>query len=435
MRVVHINTADKGGGAEGSAFNLVRALRQHDYDAQLVVGTKYSAEPWILELPRLVHPIATPLKWIADATRGLDRKGIPGMRRITRSLERLASPTRCKQWIQGKDETDFPASHQIDKLIQGKIDIFHCHNLHGWYFDLNALVTLSKVAPVILNLRDTWALTGHCAYFLDCQKWQQGCGDCPRLTIYPAVRRDATSFNLQQKANIYAQANLAVTAPSQWLLDQVNNSILKPKFTKLIPNGIDTTIFKPADKAEAREKLNLNPDEKLVLFAAAAKKSPFKDPDTLVNAVKILLESDSSIAFACVGIKPDNLPDNPRIRLVDYVSNPKTMASWYQAADIFVHTAKAEAFGKTITESMACGTPVVATRIGGIPEQVIPGQTGELSAPEDPADLAQKALALLALPDPAFQALRHNAASFATQFSLGNQLKNFTDWYHTLVQH
>jgi len=80
----------------------------------------------------------------------------------------------------------------------------------------------------VLTLHDAWLLAGHYAHSFDCNYWKIGCGSCPDLSIYPVIRRDATAYNWQRKAEIYRTSRLYAFTPSQWLMDWVNQSMLKP---------------------------------------------------------------------------------------------------------------------------------------------------------------------------------------------------------------
>ena len=82
-------------------------------------------------------------------------------------------------------------------------DVIHIHNTHGGFLNLWAVSELSRVKPVIWTLHDEWAYTGHCACTLGCDRWRFGCGDCPDLTIYPAVSWDSTRFLSKLKARSY----------------------------------------------------------------------------------------------------------------------------------------------------------------------------------------------------------------------------------------
>ncbi|MBP5674198.1 MAG: glycosyltransferase [Victivallales bacterium] len=432
MRIVQINTADRGGGAEGSAWNLFSRFRSLGHDSKLVVGRKYSQDADVIEIPRKAHWTGRPWQCLANAARS--REGsLPGMRFLARCFDRLANPSRLIDWWNGRDEWTFPGCAQLPQIIGNKTDIIHCHNLHGWYFDLRVLPELAKIAPIVLNLRDTWALTGHCAYFIDCDHWKSGCGNCPRLNVYPAVRKDNTAWNWQRKAAIFKVSKLHVTAPSQWLLDRAKESMLNAVEYKLIPNGIDTTVFTPGDSVAARQELSLPLDAKIVMFAAAAKSSYFKDPDTLWSGVKRLATLDPNLFFLCVGMELTSEINGIHAKGIPYVSDARQMAQYYRSANVFLHTAKAEAFGKTVTEAMACGTPVVASATGGLVEQIIDGQTGLLFPTGDAEALAQAALRILNLPSEEYAAMQSTAAKRGASFSLTRQTEQFINWYNEII--
>jgi glycosyltransferase involved in cell wall biosynthesis len=124
--------------------------------------------------------------------------------------------------------------------------------------------------------------------------------------------------------------------------------------------------------------------------------------------------------------------DGIRAMGIPYVSDARKMAQLYRSANVFLHTAKAEAFGKTVTEAMACGTPVVASATGGLVEQVIDGQTGFLFPSSDSEALAQSALKILNLPSEAYSTMKSAAAAQGAYFSLDRQATAFIDWYTAL---
>lgn len=435
MNILQISTADRGGGAEGSAWNLHQHYLKLGHQAWLAVGQKFSRDASVVEIPRDLHG---PLAPLAQRLRPYARR-LRGVPSVIRALERLSSWSRLRQYWAGLDEAVSPSGCRgLVAMLPSRPKVIHCHNLHGWYFDLDALVSLSRQAPVILNLRDTWALTGHCAYFLDCERWRHGCGDCPRLGAYPRCRRDRTRDNLAHKADVFRQSVARLVVPSAWLADCVRQSALSELPCTVIPNGIETGVFRVTDgAAAARQRLGLPPTAPVVLFAAAPRASVFKDYETLWAATARLLATRSDAQVCCLGIgRPPRLrlPKEGRLRCLPFVSERETLADYYRAADVFWHAANAEAFGKTVAEAMACGTPVIATPVGGITDQLREGENGYAATPHDPDSFVRRTLELLALPPEAHQRLRREAAHMGQSFSLERQADSFLKLYEELLE-
>lgn len=137
--------------------------------------------------------------------------------------------------------------------------------------------------------------------------------------------------------------------------------------------------------------------------------------------------------FICIGSKAP-LPALQRLHLlsVPYMQLPAMLADYYRAADVFVHTARAEAFGKTITEAMACATPVAATNIGGIPEQVLPGKTGFLAEPENAEEMTAAVLRILEMPPEEKARMDRDAASQGEKYPLHRQGEQLLGWYREI---
>jgi glycosyltransferase involved in cell wall biosynthesis len=290
-----------------------------------------------------------------------------------------------------------------------------------------------------MTLHDTWMLAGHCAYTLGCERWKTGCGHCPDLSIYPAISRDATAFNWSRKREIYAKGRFHIATPSRWLLRQVEQSMLAPAMVegRVIPNGVDSLVFSTGSKQQARESLGLPQKDAILLFVAnAARSNVFKDYRT-VEQCAIRTASGyrrAKVILIVVGEKGEPISfDNGEIRFVGYQRDQHTMARYYQAADVYVHAAKSDTFPNTILEALACGLPVVATAIDGIPEQIDDGRTGFLVPRGDAEGMAQRVVRLLER-----EGIRLLMAGEAQQmvkdrFDIHQQVRAYLDWYDSIL--
>lgn len=387
---------DFGGGAEQVALNLHRGFRAAGDEATLAVGFRRSQEAGVVEIPNLAA------RGLPGLVERLALAGIgllpPRAADLVRPAALAAQPARLLRILRGREDFDMPATRSLLELA-GAPDVLHCHNLHGGYFDLRELSALSLRVPMFLTLHDMWPLTGHCAYSLGCERWRSGCGGCPDLTIYPPIRRDATQENLAAKRDIYRRSTLRVACPSQWLLDKARVSALAEGTVefRLVRNGVDLDVFNPSGRAAARNRLGLPGDALVLLFVAnSGHANKFKDYGTTHDAAALIgaaLPGRELVFLVLGGAETSRAPG--RTRFVPFVHERSVLADYYRAADLFLHAAREDNFPNTVLESQACGTPVIATSVGGVPEQIEDGVTGALVPPGGAAEMAAAALGVL----------------------------------------
>ncbi len=442
MRIVQISTYDQAGGAESSAYNLFEGYHARGHESYLLVGKRFHEHPRVIEIPNDRHRSAWAKMWMRIARGRLVSQLGP---RGSLAVQWIGQPHRAYAWWMGHEDFHFPGTRVMLDRLPGPPDIIHCHNLHGQYFDLRQLPRLSRIAPLILNLRDAWLVSGHCAYARDCMRWRTGCGQCPYLGTYPRVRRDATARNWQRKRRIYQASRLYITAPSQWLVDRAKQSMLHGAMYKVIPNAINLEIFRLPEDRQAtrlmwRNKLQLPSNTRIVLFTAH---SEFKDYPMMVEALarfsSSTAEPDRPIVGLCVGA-PAHLTSGPascghaRLIHLKRVADPREMASLYHAADVYMHAAVDEAFGKMIAEAMATGIPVVATAVGGIPEIIEHGRTGLLTPVGDAQAMAQAVRQLLEDGSLAQHIAEQGSIAAHQNYNLQKQVQSFLDWYGHVCQ-
>jgi glycosyltransferase involved in cell wall biosynthesis len=436
--ILQLSTSDREGGAERVAWNLFQAYRARGHASWLAVGKKRSDDADVFSIVR--PPIWA--KWCGTMEERLSPWDgqMGGVKALRRALHLLSDVQGVRSRRRGTEDFNYFGSRSLLSLPPLRPDIVHAHNLHGGYFDLRVLPQLSHRVPVMLTLHDAWLLSGHCAHSFGCERWRTGCGQCPALGTAPAIRRDATAFNWRRKRDIFARSRFYVATPCRWLLDRVGQSILAPAVIegRVIPNGVDIQVFRPGDRLAARQALGIPANVPVLLFAAnGIQLNTFKDYATLRGAMVALGESSTNdILFLALGeTGPDERIGKVLIRFVAPVAEPGLVAGYYQAADLYLHAARADTFPNTILEALACGTPVIATAIGGIPEQVADGETGLLVPPGDQVAMAQAISRLLA--DPGWRARMGAAAASAAlrDFPLALQVDRYLDWYQAIGEH
>ena len=447
MRILQVSTYDKAGGAEAVAWQLFEQYRRRGHWSTIVVGEKSGNDPQVIPLSRAIsgRTSGTLLAHLSQWLFPYEGR-VRGVWRLRRWLNAyVAHPHNWWQTRLGRENFDFPETWRLLELFSERPDILHFHNLHGaWlarggYFDLRALPWLSRQVPTVMTLHDTWMLAGHCAYTLGCERWKTGCGHCPDLSIYPPISRDATAFNWNRKREIYATGRFHIATPSRWLLRQVEQSMLAPAMVegRVIPNGVDSLVFSTGSKQQARESLGLPQKEAILLFVAnAARSNVFKDYRTVEQcAIRTAAGyRRGKVILIVVGEQGEPMSfDNGEIRFVGYQRDQQTMARYYQAADVYIHAAKSDTFPNTILEALACGLPVVATAIDGIPEQIDDGRTGFLVPPGDAEGMARQVVRLLTR-----EGIRLLMAGEAQQmvkdrFDIHQQVRAYLDWYDSIL--
>ncbi|MBE6793907.1 MAG: glycosyltransferase [Ruminococcaceae bacterium] len=248
-------------------------------------------------------------------------------------------------------------------------DIIHLHNLHGSYVNIPLLTKYIKKhnISVVFTLHDCWAMTAICSHFsiAGCNRWQDGCHNCPQRKKYSSCPFDFTKKVYKLKKKWFTGFNKAVVVtPSEWLSGVAKKSFLKDYEIKTIYNGINLDVFKPTI-SDFKKKHNIQ-DKKMVLGVAYGW-GYSKGIDAMIE-ISHRLPKDK-YAMVLVGVDENTkstLPEN--IIAISKTANQKELAEIYTSADVFVNTTREEVLGLVNIEALACGAPVVTFNSGGSPE-------------------------------------------------------------------
>ena len=183
-----------------------------------------------------------------------------------------------------------------------------------------------------------------------------------------------------------------------------------------IPNGVDTELLADvcSDAQRVKEEFRVPQNHRIVVQVASL--TPKKRHVDLLTAVKRILTQDPSITFLLIGHGPLELSLKAEARRLGIDSNViftgfrNDVLRLVAASDLFVLSSLYEGLPISLLEAMGLGTPVVATRVGGIPEAVTDGVEGFLVEALNPGQLADKVLELIHSPE-----LRHRFAENATK--------------------
>ncbi|WP_414568118.1 glycosyltransferase family 4 protein [Nostoc sp. CCY 9925] len=404
MNVLHINQSDIGGGAAIAGYRLHQGLLKQGINSKLMVG-------WVETDSELVAAVSRKYR--------LENQ----LSRVTNSL--------------GLNYLNLISTFDIFKHnFYTQADVINFHNLHTGYFNYLAIPGLTESKPAIFTLHDMWSFTGHCSYSYDCDRWQRGCGECPYPETYPAIARDNTHIEWKLKNWVYSKSHLSIVTPSQWLTEQAKKSMLSRFPIYYIPNGIDTDAYQPLNAEKCREILGIPANKKVLMFGAHLLQESRKGGDLLVKALQNLPEAlKSEILLLILGKASEKFGDLegiPTLKL-GYVSSDRLKSIAYSAADLFIFPTRADNLPLVLQESMACGTPMISFKVGGVPELVRPGITGYLAQLEDTQDLSNGIVQLLE-DSQLRQKMGENCRAIALQeYTLDLQIQRYLQLYQQVV--
>jgi glycosyltransferase involved in cell wall biosynthesis len=190
-----------------------------------------------------------------------------------------------------------------------------------------------------------------------------------------------------------------------------------PERVVTVRNGVAVASFRTPRRAASEVRAELAIPDGAPLLLAVGALGRCKGQDLVLDALARIAHAAHAVF---VGEGPDReglLAQARRLGIeerVRFVGTRRDVADLMHAADLFVHAARWEGFGRVVAEAMAAGRPVVATRVGGVPEIVADGATGRLVEPDRPDALAAAVAALLA-DRPLAQQLGRAAADFAAR--------------------
>ena len=373
MKVLFVNTYDSFGGASRAAMRILHGLQQYGLQIQIFVKHKRSNADYTIPLSQFVPSgiLYKAFDWIATKIKN------QWQHHKWRPYER----TKKNLYF-----SDLRSTRIHGALQKMDYDIIHLHWINNRFLDVDELKKIKK--PIVWTLHDSWPFTGICHVPYDCKKYETHCGACPMLGSM--MEHDYAHEIFYKKWEAYKGIDLHIVTPSRWLADCVKKSALLGRFPiHVIPNCIDTGLFQPMDKQEARKALGLDPDKKYLLFGAMqATTDKNKGFNLLLEALKNISETNIELIIYGTNENLDRYDIPIPYRSLGYIRDEKLMSQLYNAADICVVPSLSENLSNTIMESLACGTPVVAFNIGGNGDMINHKQNGYLAKEKDSDDLA-----------------------------------------------
>lgn len=409
MKICVLNTYDDFGGAAKACARLVRGLSRSESDVSFLVKQRVSEENSAI-------PVCSKVEgWLSAFLENLPQHMYPERQKNNFSL--------------GWRGSRFAAA-----VSARKPDIVHLHWVAGGFVQLEQLARLH--VPIVWTMHDMWPFTGGCHYAGDCLSYLDQCGFCPVLGSKKAC--DLSRKRWQKKTQILKDLDVTYVAPSHWLADCCRSaSVAEGKRTVVIPNGIDTDLFKPMDKLAARQRLGLPVDKNLIMFGALNALTDLRKGFHLLEKALIELER-SKVAekpeLVVVGDTGQNSPPVPgfKYHYLGYVSDETALAEIYSAVDVFVAPSLQENLANTVMEAMSCGTPCVAFDVGGMQDLIDHRFNGYLSVPFAAEGLARGLSWVMSSGDRLSELSSEARSKVVKTFTLKNCVDKYMNLYRDL---
>ncbi|PLY08724.1 MAG: hypothetical protein C0626_12820 [Arcobacter sp.] len=360
MKVLHLNTFDYSGGAAQGMFILHKKLINLGIDSILLVQDKVLRDNTIIK--------------IYDDNEVMIRNNLDTF------------PTRFyKSGLRIMSNALIDSPTLIDKIKDINPDIVHLHWICRALLSVEDIAKINK--PIIWTLRDWWPMSGGCHHPLDCNNYQNECGNCH--LIKSADEKDITYQNLLRKKIYIKQKNITIIGISQQMVNDAKKSSLFKDFDiRLIYNNVDDTIFHKISPQEAKNNLSIKSNKRIISIGSNNLEDPHKGLDYFIKALELI--SNEKFLILIFG-----QTNNEFLKKINYdflyfgYVGKTTLRNIYCASELFVAPSLFEPFGKTIAEAMLCGTPAICFKDAGGPSEIISHKKdGYLANKYDIQDLA-----------------------------------------------
>jgi glycosyltransferase involved in cell wall biosynthesis len=369
MKILHASTYERAGGASIAARHLHLGLLASGVDSHIAVLEKQDETPNVQLVGgkisrRIIRPIMLRFE-----------------EKVLHTIYNLPKHPAVTSY------SFMPSLHYKQLNIIQK-DILHLHWITGGFLSPYTLHCLH--APIVWSMCDSWPFTGGCHFqSTGCQRYKVRCGRCPELCSDTEYDISRLHWIMKRKA-VMGIKPVMIAKSREYVELAASSAMLQGIRIEHIPNCIDANIFKPLPKAMARDALGLPKESVIVLFGAVyAVDDHRKGFDLLCEAITRLTTDKQrnflSIVFGASHTK-NILPFSTRF--LGRLHDEAALALAYSAADIFVCPSRQDNLPNTVLEALACGTPVVAFSVGGIPDMIEHGVNGYLARPQDVEDLA-----------------------------------------------
>ena len=383
LKTYLLSHSDSIGGGPRAAYRTHSALREAGVDSVMVVNQAVIGD-WTVKGP-------------SGALGKLKAKLYSGLGGIIGRLVKDGNPT--------PHSLAYLPTNRAQEFNSAPIDLIHLHWVNGEMLSIKDIGNIRK--PLVWTLHDMWAFSGAEHYVADdsTARWRQGY----QLSNRPKSEKgfDLNTWTWQRKQRSWKYPKpIHIVTPSRWLTECAAQSELMNGWPMhVVPNPLNTELWKPVDKATARELLHLPAKAPLLMFGAiGGATDPRKGFDLLREALTFLKSAQTKAQASSQTTPPllqglelvifgQHAPQVPEdlgfpVHYMGHVHDDVSLRLLYSAADVMVVPSRQEAFGQTASEALACGTPVAAFNATGLMDVLEHQVSGYLAKPFEAEDLA-----------------------------------------------
>ncbi len=324
----------------------------------------------------------------------------------------------------------FSYSNASIRSILDGYDLINLHWVETFFSQKNLYEIVQSYKPIVWTLHDMKPFSGGCHYSAGCIEFQSGCSSCLQLEHDP---HKLPATVLQMKRQILSEANLTIVTPSRWLANEAKKSLLFKKFDiRVIPNGIDSNLFRPYDKNLMKEKFGFDKNDIVLMFGVMNHNDKRKGYKELLLALEKLAVSDAiTVKALFVGEKADENFPIPTVSL-GFIATDEDMAKVYSAADVFIIPSLEDNFPNTILEALSCAIPVIGFDTGGISD-IVDESNGIVVHKGNITELANAIGELIQQPEKMKLLGKNGRAKILAQYQLKHQAEAYSQLFTNLI--